>query len=270
MPEIIGKFSSVHTSLSKLDAHVGHLHHLTNQRIARGVLRERHQLTAVQAKEIAKQIGPHISQALNFHDQSRKASAEIRPVLQYYCYLNLAVAAILTMRPPNLNQYRRHGVEDRTHRLTKLELGSILLKVNRGAVPLFHSIFSDVPLYNKTLRFGQLAAGFHMFAHELSTQFDRKIQNIDVTDEVQRQDENEWISVFSFSEKSINNVLKKVPFKKLEDAMPLLVSNYDRDNSDVEKTIYRSNYSWSTEESAIKAHRENGLKLINYGGHESS
>lgn len=264
MPEIIGKFDTAATSVRPLEAHIGHLRHLTNQGIVRDILKERHDMTAAQAQKTAKLVCPHVAQSLNFHNQSCIASPETRPVLQYYSYLNLAVAVILAYRPPNNEQYRQHGVEDRTHSLKKLELGSELLKVRRGAVPLFHSIISDVPLYNRKFRFGQLAAGFHMVQHELETQFNKKLQGIIVTDEV-KEDNGSFKSIFSFNEKSDGNSIC-VSSNRLEKAMPLLVTNYNC-KIEPEKTVYTSKSKWSNESAATKVHRKNGMKLINFGGH---
>jgi len=129
MPEIIGKFSAVSSSIPPLDAHIGHLRHLTNNRIAKEILRNRHGLSAADAKTTSKLWASHVGQALNFHYESRTAPGTIRPVLQYYCFLNLVVAVILAFRPPCYNQYRRHGVEDKTHALFSLDLSSIVLQV---------------------------------------------------------------------------------------------------------------------------------------------
>jgi len=265
MPNIIGEFESVITTIPPLEAHTGHLRHLTNEKITKDLLSDVHGMTATNAKETAKLFSPHIRQALNFHNESKSTVSSIRPVLQYYSYLNLAVAAILAYRPSNYNQYRKHGVEDRTHSLSKLDLSSEVLKIRRGAAPLFHSIFSDTSLYNKNFKFGQLASGFHMFSHELSTRFKKKTQRYFVKDEV-RNVNGRWYSIFKFFEYD-NNVQKKTPQKKIENAMPLLNSNYDCNNKNATHLEYISKQSWAKEEKAKIAHRKDGIKFINYGGH---
>ncbi len=265
MPNIIGEFQSVVSSIPPLEAHTGHLRHLTNEKITKDLLSDVHGMTATHAKETAKTFSPHIRQALNFHNESKNSISSIRPVLQYYSYLNLAVAAILAYRPSNYNQYRRHGVEDRTHSLSKLDLSSEVLKIKRGAAPLFHSIFSDTSLYNKRFRFGQLASGFHMFSHELSSRFKKKTQKYFVKDEI-RNVNGRWYSIYMFFEYD-NNVQKKAPQNRIEDAMPLLNSDYDCNNTDATQLEYTSKQNWATEANANKAHRKNGIKFINYGGH---
>lgn len=268
MPNIIGEFSPLMTTVPPLDGHLGHLRHLTNLGVARDVLRERHQAPAGQVREISKLFTAHVNQALNFHIESRSAIPAIRPVLQYYCYLNLAVAAIIAYRPPNHDQYRRHGVEDKTYALEKIELGSIVLAVNRGALPLFHSIFSDVPLGKRTFRFGEIASGFHMFAHELHSQFHKQCQAIFVHEEVRFCD-GIWRSAFGYFERENGNSIR-VTSKRLEQAMPILKIAYSRSRQQSERTEYISNIGWSTEKEALEIHRLNGIKLINYGGHAVS
>ncbi len=265
MPEIVGPFKSVSSTVSFLDAHIAHLRHLTNSGIANELLIKRFQFTAAQAKKTAKLVGAHIGQSLEFHHQSRAAPITIRPVLQYYSYLNLAVATILAYRPPNYNQYRQHGVEDCTHALSSLDLSSIVLRVKKGAVPLFHTIISDVPLKNERFRFGQLAAGFHMVSHELATQFGKITQMIQVFDEVKKVS-GSWYSEFSFT-LVVDQQKAKIAPKRLEDAMPLLATDYQIEPSSDEQIIYRSVAGWSNQAEATRVHKTNGLKLINFGGH---
>lgn len=266
MPNIIGKFSSARSTLPPLDAHVSHLKHLTNRRVARETLCDRHGFTDAQSSDSSKLIASYVSQAISFHADSRVASPTIRPVLQYYTYLNLSVAAILAFRPVNHEQHRRHGVEDNTHALKQLELGSNVVVVKRGAVPLFHSILSDVPLYNRKFRFGQLAAGFHMFAHEMANQFNKRFQTYVVTDEVCKTG-SDWRSVFTFFGHDANDAQIPVKPRRLETAMPLLSSDYTCDTTAADRTIYTSVASWPTQEAAARIHRENGIKFINFGGH---
>ena len=112
MPEIVGEFYTVTTTIPPLDAHIGHLRHLTNLGIAERLLRESHSLTTTQSRNTSKLLASHVAQALDFHVESRNARPTIRPVLQYYSYLNLAVAAILAFRPTGFDGYGSHGVQD--------------------------------------------------------------------------------------------------------------------------------------------------------------
>lgn len=265
MPEIVGPFKDIRTTMPPLDGHIAHLRHLTNLRIANDLLMDQFQFSRNEAKQSSTLVCTHVEQSLEFYHQSRSSSITIRPVLQYYCYLNLAVAAILAYRPPNYNQYRRHGVEDFSHAITSLNLSSIVLKVKKGAVPLFHSIISDQSLYKKKFKFGHLAAGFHMVSHELATQFGKKIQEVEVNDNV-KEISGSWYSEFSFTP-FIDGEKGKISAKRIEDAMPLLSSDYKKLSSVDERIIYESVTKWSSEAEAKRIHKVNGLKLINFGGH---
>lgn len=265
MPNIIGEFQFVMTSMPPLEAHIGHLRHLTNEKIARDLLNDVHGMTVAQAKDTARVLSPHIRQAINFYCESKTVTFSVRPVLQYYSYLNLAVAAILAYRPVNYNQYRKHGVEDRSHSLSKLDLSSEVLTIKRGAAPLFHSIFCDAPLQNKKFRFGQLAAGFHMCSHELNTRFNKQAHTYRVVDEL-RNVSGQWHSVYKFFVNDDGSKKKKVSKKRIEDAMPLLKTDYDCNNI-ASHLEYISKLSWANKNSANNAHRKNGIKFVNYGGH---
>ena len=80
-----------------------------------------------------------------------------------------------------------------------------------------------------------------------------------------------WHSHFSFHRQSVSNnkvVTKNAPTKTLEQAMPILKSEYKRfDSKNTKMTLYRSVQSWTTEERARKQHSKRGIKLINFGGH---
>jgi len=188
-------------------------------------------------------------------------------MLQYYCYLNLAVATILAFKPKNFEQYRRHGVEDWTFALSKLDLSSTVLKVKKtGAVPLFHSIFSGVPITNQSFRFGEIIASFHMCNAELTNQFSKTLVRYRVQEDV-KEISGMWFSEYSFSEQLEDGSNRGAPRTKIEKAMPILISQYRKVSSGSEETAYRSKNSWFTEKLARQHHAKNGMQLINYGGH---
>jgi len=121
MSEIIGPFKLLSSSVRPLDAHLAHLRHLTVPKVARDILRSRFKLSATIAKETAPLISSYVRRALEFHEQSRASIISLRPMSQYYSWLNLAVACILAYRPPNFEQYRNHGVQDLSNNLDTLE-----------------------------------------------------------------------------------------------------------------------------------------------------
>ena len=180
MPEIIGPFKIISTSVRPLDAHLAHLRHLTVPKVARDILHSRFKLSAKTAKETAPLISSYVRRALEFHEQSRTSAISLRPVSQYYSWLNLAVACILAYRPHNFEQFRNHGVQDLSYKLDTLELSSEVVRVKHGAVPLFHSIISGEQLENQVIRFGHLVSAIPLISYELTDAFQRKTQIIDV------------------------------------------------------------------------------------------
>ena len=266
MPEIVGKFSIVGTSLSPTAAHVEHLSHLVNLKVARDVLSENHGMTVSEAKATAPLLAAHVRQALDFHQESVSSTRSTRPVLQYYCYLNLAVAAILAYRPANHSQYRQHGVEDRSYALKSLDLGSTLLRVKRGAVPLFHSIISDLDLDGRSFRLGQLLSGFWMVSSELVNYHNKTVEMISVHDKT-GQDSGKWVAEFWFT-CFRNGQTQKLTQNRLENAIPTLGGEYRYNRMNDDTLVYRSETQWTTKEKAIAHQRKHGLKLINFGGHQ--
>lgn len=259
MPGIIGPIKSMRSSVPPLVAHLAHLRYLTNTKVAADILRDRFGQSASRVRESAPLIAAHVSQALEFHAASQHAPEKTRPVLQYYCYLNLAVAVILAYRPPNFGQYKRHGVRDATHKLKTLDLSSPVVTVNRGAVPLFHAILSDAPLAAKTFRLGHLAAGFHLLHNELSTNFGKRVQAIEVIDRLE-ETSGSFHSVFDFRAMVGGS---KISSRRLEEAMPLLQTAYSRQR----KHLYRSRTGWTSDARAMRSHKANGMKIVNFGGH---
>lgn len=265
MPEIVGPFKTTASNVPPLEAHVGHLRHLANPTAARELLRRKFGFAATTARNDSRLFCAHIAQSIHFYEQSKGTSIRIRPVLQYYSYLNLAVAAILAYKPANWNRYRQHGVYDKTHNLQRLDLASTVLEVHQGAVPLFHSILSDVDLSSRTFRLGAIVAGIHMLSHELSDAFGKDTQRVTVSDSIV---EGSGVFYSQVSFKSyINQVERPITHKRLEDAMPLLTTGYVRDRGARNPVSYKSVASWASADAAIAPHRKNCMKLINYGGH---
>ncbi len=265
MPGIVGPFKTVTSNVAPLEAHIGHLRHLSNPTAARRLLQADFAFTPAAARKTARLFCAHIGQSLHFYEQGKDASIRIRPDLQYYSYLNLSVAAILAYQPANWDRYRQHGVQHKFHNVKQLDLASAVLKVSQGAVPLFHSILSDVDLNSRTFRFGEIAAGIGMLSYELSEAFGKKTQRISVSDSIV-EDAGVFYSQVSFNS-WINEALSPITYKRLEDAMPLLISDYVRVPGGRNPLVYKSIASWTSTDAASESHRRNCMKLVNYGGH---
>ncbi len=266
MPNIIGPFASVKTSMTRLEAHLTHLSHLSNDKAASRVLNERFSMVKNQANEIGRLMCEYIAQGIEFHRQSVTAPNSVRPVMQYYSYLNLAVACILAYQPTNYNQYKHHGIKDKSDTLTRLELSSILVQMRRGAIPLFHNIISDENLYNQKFRLNELVAAIPLVESEITNVFGMKSQSIIVNDRVENFN-GKWVSKVQF--KCQDCLMKEIPITpyKLERALPVLRSEYLKEKSSDRTLNYRSKTEWSSEVEARNWHQKKCIKMINFGGH---
>lgn len=270
MTNFIGKRNVITSTMEQLEAHASHLRHLTNPSVLKGILKSRFSRTPGTAEKDSKIISAHIHQAIEFFKLSKNSELTIRPVLQYYCYLNLAVAVILSYKPPNFEQYRKHGVEDLTHTLKRLELSSKMLKVkNNGALPLFNSIISDVNISNTQFRFNELVGSISYLGYEFIEAFKKDLICLHLDEKIlQNKQTKKWVSIFmitSNNEKDSQYIT--VSQNKIETAMPKLRSKYNLFSKTANSFTYHSKEEFVNEKLALRHHKENGLKIINYGGH---
>ena len=189
-------------------------------------------------------------------------------MLQYYCYLNLAVAVVLAYRPPKFDQYRQHGVEDKSHALTTLDLRSVLVQVRRGAVPLFHSLMSGENIQGRKFRLNELAGCIPLVRYELEKLFDIFSQHIMVDEEVLK-DEQSGLFHSQIQLQCLNSSGSKASLSRqsIVKAMPDLVQDYTLTERQRHTLVYRSQQGWKAEEDALENHKSTCMRLINYGGH---
>ena len=265
MGGITGPFSTIRTSQKPINAHISHLLHLTNVNITIDVLRDRHGFIIGDAKKTARKIKGFVFQAIEFFEQSKESPARVKPVSKYYCYLNLAVATILAFRPNQYEAYKKHGVEDQTHSLNKVELPTKLIKANFGAVTLFHSIFSDTDIRNKKFSLSQTLSGIPMIHWECENYYGKSVNRIFVDERVANiggkfQSEVKFTNLLMLSPSPISRV-------RIEKAIPSLGSSYSLYQKTSDSLTYRSIQSWTQQKRANKRHIDLCFKIINFGGH---
>ena len=190
-------------------------------------------------------------------------------MLQYYCYLNLAVAVVLAYRPPNRAQYRHHGVEDKSHGLSILDLDSEVVRLKqKGAIPLFHSLISGEDLGERGFQLDELAACIPSVSYELTNLFGLKNQLIHVSEIVVRDDTTgRFHSQITFHCKSEEGSTEKIERAKVERAMPDLKTGYTLTEGEGGTLSYRSQKGCQEKGEALTAHRSTCMRLVNYGGH---
>ncbi|MYD24424.1 MAG: hypothetical protein F4X08_01225 [Gemmatimonadetes bacterium] len=268
MPQIVGPFSIVGSSAIPIETHAAYLRHLASSKVARMLLQEKYTFTPKEAQKYSADISSFVGQALNFYEDSLDCSRRIRPVLQYYCYLNLAVAVVLAYRPNYYEKYRRHGVVDKSHALNSLNLTSVLVEANVGAVPLFHSILSGVSIRNRKFRLNELFGAIHLVQFELTRLFNISTQQIKV--DISTFQERNTTLYHNKVEYIITSPLESEPRiskSRIENAMPDLVQHYKLHDATSNKLVYHSHTGYADENDAIQDHQSKCLRLINFGGH---
>jgi len=267
------------TRMGPVEAHIAHIRHLARPPALHQFLRDRHRFTSPEARAKASEVAPFVEQALSFHDSSRTTPLRVRPVLQYYTYLNLAVAIVLVYRPNKWQTYRKHGAEDLTRNLKKISLSSPVVQVREGAVTLFHSIISDAALSSRRLTLRDLLLPIPMVSSELRHLFDVKSLALEVSHgtRISRDGSNEWVtSSFGFKLISPENQptfdpgSANFPLGRLYRAAPALKSQYTLKQKHRHSAEFESRQRWtvSNRERAEKYHDDLALRIINFGGQQ--
>lgn len=257
-------------------AHVAHLRHLTNPVALEPIAIERHGIRQKDGRSAAREAAPFIEQALEFLASAEIASPRARPVVQYYAYLNLAVACVLLYRPKNWEQFRMHGAIDLSRDLKKITLGTEVVKARKGAISLFHSIVSSGSLPLSALRLRDLLVAVPNVGAELEHAFGVKILLLQVNGNVAQHEENSnrVSSAFTFEVRTPSgapgNIETRFPAKRMGSAMPLLRQRYRLKSKETARRVYVSKSSWSetNRERAERFHQDSALQLVNFGGQQ--
>jgi len=265
------------TRMDSVAAHVAHIRHLARPSALQAFLRQEHRMAGKQARKLALQVAPFLDQALVFHDTSRTASLRVRSVLQYYAYLNLAVALILIYQPRGWERYRKHGVEDRTRSLKRVTLSSPVIRVREGALTLFHAIISRGTIPSSPLRLTDLLVPIPMVSAELGHVFDVRPHGLGVIGKVKLMGEapnQVAASCFSFSIEDLENPGRpesariSFPLRRLYTAIPDLRSHYRpvQTRGSTRNFVSRQTWTVGNRERAEQFHDRMALRFINFGG----
>lgn len=266
MAGIVGKFQNITSTMNPLSAHVTHLRHLARPNTTQLILISRYNRSKLDAKKDSLLISAHISQALEFYDLSKKSDCNIRPMLQYYCFLNLAVAIIIAYQPTNYLSYRKHGVEDLTHKLNNINLSSFLVKIRSGAIPLFNSVISSKSIQNKKFRFNELIGAVPFLSYEINSAFKKQIIQYNLNEIIIEDPNHNWLSQISIKS-SVGGVPANINRAKIEQTASILKIDYNLINQSQNSLTYQSKRTWTTKNVAEKNHKLNCFKIINFGGH---
>lgn len=263
------------SSMHPVVAHLSHLKHLAKPSVLGKLLVDKYGFTASEKKNKVGIISSYLEQALYFTEAAMTAHYRIKPVLQYYAYLNYAVSVVLCYKPANWEQYKKHGAEDLTRPESNLSLNTNVLKVSNGAIPLFHSVISDANITGVGIPLLQLLVPIPMISIELAHAFNIKPANIFVYDEIVKRvnaNNNTEKVHSSFRLYSVDDTGKpiRIPIQKINISLPLLNKEYNIEQKSTHDRKYISKQGWTigNKQRAEKYHSNNWLKLINYGGHQ--
>lgn len=266
----------VHTNMDPVAAHTAHLRHLTNPATLERLAIERHGFNRRDARKVTREAAAFIHQGLQFIESSEAGSPRVRPVTQYYGYLNLAVACVLLYRPKDWEQYRMHGAIDLSRELTNIALGTEVVKARKGAIPLFHSIISSGSLPVSPLRLRDLLVAVPNVGAELEHNFGLQVFLLEISGDVAADEGNgsRVSSTFTSEVRTPSgrpgNIEARFPARRMGSAMPILREHYRLKSKETAKRVYVSKSNWSEQnrERAERFHQKVALKLVNFGGQQ--
>lgn len=218
-----------------------------------------------------------MDQALHFYEAATGANVRVRPVLQYYAYLNFAVAVVLVYKPPGWEQYRRHGAEDLSRPLKKLSLSSPIVHVHQGAVPLFHSVLSGAPLPTTYLTLKDLLVAIPMVALELKQTFDVGPLAVKVTSGLENIGDGDGQRVGAFCQLLLidpnnpphwNAGSNTLPVKRFCRAIPELAAGFRVAHKESHRVVLKSKQQWTVgnRARAERFREETMFRACNFGG----
>ncbi len=274
MSGAIGKRSSASSYMNVVAAHTAHLRHLSRVGTARLVLQGRHGYTKVRARSSGDLLAAHVRQALAFLDDAGECSARSRPLLQYYGYLNLAVAVLLVYQPPKYENYRRHGLQDCTANLKTLQLGSQVVAVVDGAVTAFHSVISCRTLDKRRYRLRELLCSIPMLMFEMGDAFGVRMHTVEIIPRREidgAKDEGSArhirLGVQYNTTRASGYEPPRLSRRRIERYNPLLTSAFQYVSGSPNLLRYQSTQQWKLDDTVASenAYRTMMRQLVNYG-----
>jgi hypothetical protein len=272
---IIGPRRFWESDVDPIATYVTHLRHLTKSVTAKLVLRDRFGFSDSAAAATGRIVAAYVGHALEFHAASISAPFSIKPILQYYCYLNLAVGVIETYRPANYQARGTHGVHDLTYRVGsgRITAATPLVRASSGVIPLFHDVIAADSLHGRTFSLNDLITSLPFLSTELEEAFAIYQHEFHITPSVVEQynpDGSVFRSkiVLKSARRPRDTTDPSLPTTaQISAAMPMLVVSYNLTHSTPSAHTYLSWTEWPDRSMCESAHRTVCRQLINFGGH---
>lgn len=278
MAGIIGPFKTASTTQNLIECYLAGLRQLTVPEVAKGLLTNVHRYHGDDLDDRAALIAGHIGQALEFRRAASSAAPTIRPVLQYYCYLNLiSTAALCYGNFGVITKIRRHGISDRTSDLPRIDLDSVLVYVDQGVFTQFHSIISTTKIEDHAYTLRALLSAIPLVQHELLNDFSIEQHVISFVPLVSEQSGDATRLVSSLQFRMNPAVVKKLPAGhlalRIEEILGDVRFDYTRVDSKADEAFvrYDSRQTWpkSERDTAFEFHQKACRRAVNWGGHEA-
>jgi hypothetical protein len=250
-----------------LISHLTQIRLLCNPQSLITILIEVHSMSNSVARKLSKEVSPFIKQGLAFYETSATAPINVKPLLQYYAYLNFASAIVRIYQPPNWQFIKSHGVIDLTKSRTKIGINAKLVKIYNGVIPIFHSIFSDENLFNESISLKELFSSIFMISVELTDHFNQKLYPITVDHSIKKIN-NHYHSYIEYNMSNDSNI--SLPIRRVLKAIPSLRIEYNVHNKSTCSRVYISKMKWKLDDikKASNFHNIKVLKLVNYGSQD--
>lgn len=270
---IIGPINTPGTYQNPLGAHIADLRNLARGENTSELLRTKFGRADPTKNDEAALISGHISQALEFTSAAERATAAVLPVLQYYAFLNLAIAVVLAYRPPNHLAFRRHGLRDLSHALTNIQPDSEIVEVSEGALSLINCVFGGGKLAGLTINLADVVRAIPMVQAETARLYGDSAVPIRVrpTCLAQATRGGRVVSSIEFfvSDGTSHDGRAKEALTHGLSQLRGLAEKYDAVVSTDYLRSFWSKRDWEVEKfaEAEAAHRHLVRPLVNFGGH---
>ena len=261
--------------VSPLTAHLCHLEHLGRPASARLILRSRFGFSKSDCDTYSKTLASFVRRGVDFIEDSERVSPSIRPMLQYYGFLNLAVATVIAWRPKNWTQYRSHGASDKTDGIRRLGITSKVVSMREfGAIQLFHSVISDSVIAKEQFSLKELLVSIPFVEVELREAHSIRTSRTVFRHRIDDAGGNQVRSVFEFelNNEPDNPKAKMASQNRLLKAIPVLATDFERVLRGPQKLVFRSKRAWAKDrlQEAREWHWRTAFKASNFSAYQTS
>lgn len=234
------------TWLNRSEVDLLHLRHLTTPKTLSKIASSRHGLPKQIARSISPTVSNYIARGLEFYSAIATSPRSVRPVLEYYAFLNFSVACVCISRPALANSTKSHGISDVSYKLNRVELGSTVATIKHGALSSFHSLFCERSLANTSLRLRDLIGAIPFISSEAESVFKIKpVKIVPVLNQVLNDDNRATLGFRADSSFGQYTTLGGTALKsRIEEYFPSLQTDFVLTTTGKHTVLYNSASTW--------------------------